>query len=425
VSKRVVIGLVALSLMGLVLVQYQLLRTGLLLEKGKFDQNMSGTLIDLNIAINQSYDTQLMLQRLHQEKDRALASPEMLIPKRLQDSLQYFIDSALAKRGIALNYEFGLIVPSESDTLLVTKGFQKTNYRYEEFSRTLNGQLTSVCACQPLLHVHVDHLFNYLLGRLAILIIPSILFLLLLVFCLAWLIRNLNRQRKLDQVKNEFINNLTHELKTPVFSSSLLIKMVRQRINGQHEKVEEYLNLMEKENMQMKGHIEKVLELASLESGHYELNFQAHHLHSLVQELASRYDLKLKEKGGALVLRLTAEDDSIAIDPVHIENALQNIFENAIKYNPEAVELVLSTSDLGEQLRIEIQDNGVGIAPEHQKKIFEKFYRIPMGDLHAVKGFGLGLSYVKQIIEAHGGEVSVESRKGKGTKFIIVLPRSS
>lgn len=424
-SKRVVIGLVALSLMGLVLVQYQLLRTGLLLEKGKFDQNMRGTLIDLNIAINQSYDTQLMLQRLQQEKDRALASPEMLIPKRLQDSLQYFIDASLAKRGIALHYEFGLIVPSENDTLLVTKGFQKSNYRYEEFSRTLNGQLTSVCACQPLLHVHVDHLFNYLLGRLAILIIPSILFLLLLVFCLAWLIRNLNRQRKLDQVKNEFINNLTHELKTPVFSSSLLIKMIRQRINGQHDKVEEYLNLMEKENTQMKGHIEKVLELASLESGHYELNFQAHHLHALVKELASRYELKLKEKGGALVLRLTAEDDSITIDPVHIENALQNIFENAIKYNPEGVELVLSTSDLGEQLRIEIQDNGVGIAPEHQKKIFEKFYRIPMGDLHAVKGFGLGLSYVKQIIAAHGGEVSVESRKGKGTKFIIVLPRSS
>lgn len=417
--------MVALSLMGLVLVQYQLLRTGLLLEKGKFDQNMRGTLIDLNIAINQSYDTQLMLQRLHQEKDRALASPEMLIPKRLQDSLQYFIDFSLAKRGIALNYEFGLIVPSENDTLLVTQGFQKSNYRYEEFSRTLNGQLTSVCACQPLLHVHVDHLFNYLLGRLAILIIPSILFLLLLVFCLAWLIRNLNRQRKLDQVKNEFINNLTHELKTPVFSSSLLIKMIRQRINGQHEKVEEYLNLMEKENTQMKGHIEKVLELASLESGHYELDFQPHRLHALVKELASRYELKLKEKGGALVLRLTAEDDSLTIDPIHIQNALQNIFENAIKYNPEGIELVLSTSELGEQLQIEIQDNGIGIAPEHQKKIFEKFYRVPMGDLHVVKGFGLGLSYVKQIIAAHGGEVSVESRKGKGTKFIIVLPRSS
>lgn len=424
-SKRVVIGLVALSLMGLVLVQYQLLRTGLLLEKGKFDQNMRGTLVDLNIAINQSYDTQLMLQRLHQKKQRALASPEMLIPKRLQDSLQYFIDSSLAKRGIVLNYELGLIVPSERDTLLVTDGFQKSNYRYEEFTRTLNGQLTSICRCQPILHVHVDHLFNYLLGRLAILIIPSILFLLLLVFCLAWLIRNLNRQRRLDQVKNEFINNLTHELKTPVFSSSLLIKMIRQRMNGQHEKVEEYLNLMEKENTQMKGHIEKVLELASLESGRYELNLQPQHLHSLVKELASRYELKLKEQGGALALNLAAKNDEVLIDPVHIQNALENIFENAIKYNPEAVDLVLSTSELEEQLRIEIQDNGIGIAPEHQKKIFEKFYRIPMGDLHTVKGFGLGLSYVKQIIEAHQGEVSVESRKGKGTKFIIVLPKSS
>lgn len=424
-SKRVVIGLVALSLMGLVLVQYQLLRTGLLLEKGKFDQNMRGTLVDLNIAINLSYDTQLMLQRLHQEKERALASPEMLIPKRLQDSLQHFIDSSLSKRGIVLAYEFGLIASAERDTLLVTKGFQRSNYRYEEFTRTLNGQVTSVCACQPILHVHVDHLFNFLLGRLAILIVPSILFLLLLVFCLAWLIRNLNRQRKLDQVKNEFINNLTHELKTPVFSSSLLIKMLRQRLNGKSEKVEEYLQLMEKENTQMKGHIEKVLELASWESGQYELNQHPHPLHLLVEELASRYALKLEESGGSLALRLTAADDSVAMDPVHIMNALQNILENAIKYNPGAVDIVLSTSEKGEYVQIEIQDDGVGIAPEHQKKIFEKFYRIPMGDLHAVKGFGLGLSYVKQIIEAHRGEVSVESRKGKGTKFIILLPKHS
>lgn len=416
--------MVALSLMGLVLVQYQLLRTGLLLEKGRIDQNMRGALAEVNISINKSFATQLLLQRLYQRKERALASPEMLIPYRLEDSLKVFVNEALAKRGIVLNYDLGLLTPLEEDTLLLTPGFHQANYRYEEFRRSLNGQLTSTCGCQPVLHLHVDHLFNYLLGRLAILIVPSVLFLLLLVFCLAWLIRNLNRQRRLDTIKNDFINNLTHELKTPVFSSSLLIKMLRQRLQGQDAKAEEYLQLMDKENEQMKSHIEKVLELASLESGRYELDQQLYDIHALIMDLCERYHLQLEEEGGRLLLDLQAVYSQTLVDRIHIQNALQNIIENAIKYNPAPLQLRIRTSNQEEYIQIELADDGIGIALEHQKKIFEKFYRIPTGDLHNVKGFGLGLSYVKHIIEAHAGQLKLESAEGKGSTFVIRLPYS-
>lgn len=418
------IGLVALSLMGLVLVQYQLLRTGLLLEKGKIDQSMRAALAEVNIALNNSFETQLLLQRLHQQKERALASPELLIPMRLEDSLSFFIDEALAKRGVELEYQLGVIAPLEGDTLWLTDDFELANYRYEEYQRSLNGQLTNTCDCRPVLHLHVDHLFNYLLGRLAILIVPSVLFLLLLVFCLGWLIRNLNRQRRLDEVKNDFINNLTHELKTPVFSSSLLIKMVRQRLQGQQPKVQEYLQLMEKENEQMKGHIEKVLELASLEDGKYRLDHQLHDLHTLIANISERYHLKLEEEGGRLLLDLKAEVSTAMVDKVHIQNTLQNIIENAIKYNPAPLQLRIRSFNVEDYLHLELSDDGIGIAIEHQKKIFEKFYRVPTGDLHNVKGFGLGLSYVKHIIEAHAGQVKVESIEGKGSTFIIQLPFS-
>lgn len=418
------IGLVALSLMGLVLVQYQLLRTGLLLEKGKIDQSMRAALAEVNIALNNSFETQLLVQRLHQQKERALASPELLIPMRLEDSLSFFIDEALAKRGVVLEYQLGVIAPLEGDTLWLTDDFDQANYRYEEYQRSLNGQLTTTCDCRPVLHLHVDHLFNYLLGQLAILIVPSILFLLLLVFCLRWLIRNLNRQRRLDEVKNDFINNLTHELKTPVFSSSLLIKMVRQRLQGEQPKVQEYLQLMEKENEQMKGHIEKVLELASLEDGKYRLDHQLHDVHTLITNISERYHLKLEEAGGRLLLDLKAEESMAMVDKVHIQNTLQNIIENAIKYNHAPLQLRIRTFNVEDQLHLELADDGIGIAVEHQKKIFEKFYRIPTGDLHNVKGFGLGLSYVKHIIEAHAGQVKVESIEGKGSTFIILLPFS-
>lgn len=421
-SKRLVVGLVALSLMGLVLVQYQLLRTGLLLEKGKIDQGMRAALADVNIAINRSFETQLMLQRLHQQKERELASPELLIPHRLEDSLQLFVDQALARRGIFLEYELGLLAPFQKDTLLVTAEFHQDIDRFEEFRRRLNGQLTRTCGCQPELHLHVNHLFNYLLGRLAILIAPSILFLLLLVFCLAWLIRNLNRQKRLDEVKNDFINNLTHELKTPVFSSSLLLKMLRQRLPNQEPKVQEYLHLMEKENELMKGHIEKVLELASLENGKYELDQQLRDVHSLVEQLTERYHLQLEEQGGRLQLDLQAEESHAQVDQVHLQNALQNIIENAIKYNPAPLQLRIHSYNTDTHLHLALTDNGIGIAMEHQKKIFEKFYRVPTGNLHNVKGFGLGLSYVKHIIEAHGGQLTLQSTPGQGSTFSILLP---
>lgn len=383
---------------------------------------MRGTLAEVNVSINQSFETQLLLQRLHQQKERALASPEMLIPYRLEDSIKVFVNRALAKRNIVLDFDLGLFTPYEGDTLMMTAGYEQAHYRYEEFTRSLNGQLTSTCRCQPVLHVQVGHLFNYLLGRLAILIVPSILFLLLLVFCLGWLIRNLNRQRRLDAVKNDFINNLTHELKTPVFSSSLLIKMLRQRLEGQDPKLLEYLQLMDKENEQMKSHIEKVLELASLESGRYELDQQWHDMHSLILDLCERYHIQLEGEGGRLLLDLQAANSQSLVDRMHIQNALQNIIENAIKYNPAPLQLRIRTSNREGYLQIALADDGTGIAPMYQKKIFEKFYRIPTGDLHNVKGFGLGLSYVKHIIEAHAGQLILESVEGKGCTFIILLP---
>jgi two-component system phosphate regulon sensor histidine kinase PhoR len=246
---------------------------------------------------------------------------------------------------------------------------------------------------------------------------------LVLIACMAWLFRMLKQQRKLDRVKNDFINNLTHELKTPVFSISLLLKLVRKSISdGKKEKTEEYLQLIEKENKQLKGHIDMVLELASLESGKFNLELRPTKVHALLQEILSQFQPKLEDKNGTLHVTIEPIANDLHIDKSHFQNMLNNLLENALKYNDKTPIIEINTRLEEQKYYIEIKDNGIGISADDQKQIFDKFYRVSTGDLHQVKGFGLGLNYVKQVIEAHKGQITVKSKIGEGSTFTIELP---
>ncbi|MCH2085013.1 MAG: HAMP domain-containing histidine kinase [Saprospiraceae bacterium] len=409
------------ALVGLIWVQYDLLKVGILLEKGRLDRTMKGVMEDIKERIDTSAILRKQISLKHRGEEKVLAGLEEEVQETLRDTIEDIVWEELRARKLIVEFEFALIDGFTLSTI-VEKG--SISLEDEAPYKLLGGkQLISDCRCLPYMHVWVVDWFAFLLQRLARVIIPSLLFMLVLIACMAWLFRMLKQQKKLDRVKNDFINNLTHELKTPVFSISLLLKLVRKGIaDGNKKKIEEYLQLIEKENKQLKGHIDMVLELASLESGKFNLELRPAKIHALLQEVLSQFQPKLEDKKGRLRIASESIVTDLHIDQSHFQNMLNNLLENALKYNDKIPIIEINTRVEEQRYFIEVKDNGIGISTDDQKQIFDKFYRVSTGDLHRVKGFGLGLNYVKQVVEAHKGQITVKSKIGEGSTFTIELP---
>lgn len=232
------------------------------------------------------------------------------------------------------------------------------------------------------------------------------------------------RQKKLDQLKTDFINNMTHEFKTPVATISLASQMLKnEKVLSNREKILNYSNIIDEENKRLSGHIENVLQVARLDRGEFKLKTEILNINDLLNDICESLELRIQNENGELKRQLHAEKAEIKGDVFHLTNALFNVLDNAIKYKSEhRLHIAVTTKSSAKGVTITIEDNGIGISKENQKKIFEKFYRVPTGNIHNVKGFGLGLSYVKVIVDAHGGTINVESELGKGSKFTIFLP---
>lgn len=231
------------------------------------------------------------------------------------------------------------------------------------------------------------------------------------------------KQKKLSEVKTDFINNMTHELKTPIstigLSSEMLMRMDPQQ---DPEKVQKYASLIFKENKRLQNQVERVLNVAKLDKNEIVLKKEPFEMHELLQEAKDNFEFNQEDKGGVIHLDLKATNSELIVDPVHISNVVFNLLDNAIKYCSQVPNINVRTSSDGKNFKIEIEDNGIGIKKEDLKMIFDKFYRVPTGNLHDVKGFGLGLYYVKLIVDAHKGSISVKSSLGQGTTFTIQLP---
>ncbi len=232
------------------------------------------------------------------------------------------------------------------------------------------------------------------------------------------------RQKKLDELKTDFINNMTHEFKTPVATISLASQMLKNdRVISNPEKILNYSTIIEEENKRLSGHIENVLQVARLDRGEFKLKLSQVDVHQLLTDITDSLELRIQNENGELHKNLAATKFQISGDVFHLTNAFFNIFDNAIKYrNEDSLKIKVSTRSTGKGIYISIEDNGIGISKESQKKVFEKFYRVPTGNIHNVKGFGLGLSYVHVIVRAHEGTVKVESEPGMGSRFEIYLP---
>jgi two-component system phosphate regulon sensor histidine kinase PhoR len=249
-----------------------------------------------------------------------------------------------------------------------------------------------------------------------------IIMLLVVSLFFAFAVSIILRQNRLAEVKTDFINNMTHELKTPISTISLSAEMILRSNPLETDKAHKYAGIIYKENKRLEHQVERVLNVAKLDKDHVVLNKQEFNVNELLEEVKENFELHHLERGGSIHVILSASHHIIQADNVHLTNVIYNLLDNAVKYCEGTPEIHLSTRDEKNGLWIEITDNGIGIKKENLSMIFDKFYRVPTGNLHNVKGFGLGLYYVKLITEAHGGKVLVKSALGKGTTFSLYFP---
>ncbi len=254
-------------------------------------------------------------------------------------------------------------------------------------------------------------------------LLGSIIFTSITLFCFAYTISTIFRQKKLGDIKNDFINNMTHEFKTPIATISLSADTILSpTILNNPDKVKRFVEIIKQENKRMNGQVEKVLQAAIVDREKLKLKLVEIDLHEIIEQATDNFSVQIESREGQLHTDLQANNSIVEGDLTHISNIIHNLMDNANKYSPEHPDITVRTKNVSGGVEISIADKGVGLSPSSRKLIFDKFYRVPTGNLHDVKGFGLGLSYVKAMVTAHKGTIEVKSELGKGSTFIIFLP---
>lgn len=273
------------------------------------------------------------------------------------------------------------------------------------------------------LRVYFPNRTNIILSSLWKNAAGTALFAMIILSCFAYTLMVIFQQKKLSEMKTDFINNMTHEFKTPIATISLASdSIVSPMILGNPDKVQRFANIIKQENKRMNSQVEKVLQMALIDKRDFSLKFTEVNLHEVIQAAVENITLRVEKRDGMVKPSLLATKSVIEGDHTHVANVINNLLDNAEKYSPDKPEISISTRDVSNGVEVTVQDKGIGISKEARKQIFDKFYRVPTGNLHDVKGFGLGLSYVKAMMTAHKGSVEVKSEPGKGSSFILTFP---
>lgn len=262
-----------------------------------------------------------------------------------------------------------------------------------------------------------------IINQMGIWSFSSVVLLVVIVF-FAYTLFVILKQKRLSEIQKDFINNMTHEFKTPIATIALSTEVLKSPdIIRQPERLLSYATIIENENKRLKQHVERVLQMAKLDKESIELKKETVNLHDVVQEVTRGMSNAIAEKKIELDLDLQAAEPVIEVDKLHTTNVVYNLLDNAIKYSGENPKIWISVKQAEKHIVLEVKDNGIGVKEDDQKKIFDKFFRVPTGNVHNVKGFGLGLNYVRQIVDAHRGRITLKSHLGEGCTFRIYFPR--
>ncbi len=338
--------------------------------------------------------------------------------------LRQELAKAMAENGINLEYKFAVKNSNlGKDQILFGDKDYNPGGRRDEYPLALFPY--DYYGAKPnYLNIYFPKRSGYLLRATSITIIPTIILTFLLIGIFVYTIMVIFKQKKLSMIKNDFINNMTHELKTPISTISLASQMLEDgSITNTPKTIEHLSKIINQESKRLSFQVEKVLQMAVFNEGRLKFKFKEFDVNKMIGSVAGNFELRVKNKKGNLNVAIEAQNPIIKGDEVHITNVVFNLLDNAMKYSKEFPKIKILTENKNGFVVISVEDKGIGIAKEHQSQIFDRFYRVPTGNVHNVKGFGLGLSYVKKIVDSHNGTIKVESTLNKGTKFSIFLPQ--
>ena len=358
-----------------------------------------------------------------------LTKPPSIEDRFSQQDIYKKLENSFENEGLKkLSFDFA-IVNDQGEVAMHTRNFE------EELMDTTNNHRTII----PITSGNASELENMSVIENLIIIVPDYkkqvwdslkwviaavaVFMLIILAAFYVTLKTLLNQKKLGEIKSDFINNMTHELKTPLATISLAIDAIRnEKVYNNKEKFQYFTGIIKEENKRMNKHVETILQAALMEKQELQLNFKKLHVHHIINTVLDNYELQLKDKQGKVSSLLNAKNDVINGDEIHFTNMISNLIDNAIKYSKDNLNIKITTYSSNKLLVISVEDNGIGMTKENSKRIFEKFYRAHTGNVHNVKGFGLGMSYVKTVIDAHKGKIRVDSTLGKGTTFTVEMP---
>lgn len=405
----------SISLAGLVIIQLLWINSAFDLSEKQFNHRV-------NLALTETVSE---LERLLSEnedcpgiKDNKIFECKlfMLVDIQLLDSL---LTKYIAYNQLDARYDYKIVKTSTDSVVFQSFKGQKLDF---------NNPYRVCLSClyqKEIYHLEVYFPFKkrYIIFEMGLWLGASLFFLFIVVIGFSLIIYHTLMQKKISKVKDDFINNMTHEFQTPIstisLASEVLLKSAR---NPQSEMIEKYAKIIFDENFRLRSHVERVLQLAMIENGEINIEKKPFDLHQLIMDTIKNLCLEHCEKEVIMEYNLIAKPPVINADIMHIANVISNLVDNAVKYSGEQPELWISTTNHLDGILMSFIDNGPGIIHSRQKLIFEKFYRLSKGNIHNVKGFGLGLFYVKTIIETHGGSIHVSNEPGKGSRFDVFIP---
>jgi two-component system phosphate regulon sensor histidine kinase PhoR len=336
------------------------------------------------------------------------------------NEIEYSLRQAFSYAAIETPFEFavikdGIVQPGtfkKSDK----NDFLRSNYKVRLFPGNIIRQ-------DLILSVIFPARTNYVLGSISWLLIGSLLFSFFILATFGLSLYFIITQKKISEIKSDFINNMTHEFKTPIATISLAADTITNaKIINNVDSVRHFISMIKKENSRMNKKVETILQIASLDKKESEFRFENVSMHTIIEHVAETVEILVQQRKGNLGLHLDAQDDMVLGDSEHLSNLVNNLLDNAIKYSPDEPEITVTTRNVDKSIVVSVEDKGIGMNKSVQSKIFERFYRQNSGDVHDVKGFGLGLNYARAIIEAHKGNITVSSEPGKGSRFDVFLP---
>ena len=466
---NLVIALMTAALIGISAIQFYWIKSSVDLDSKNFDDKV---LIALNMVRERLYDEaereESFLNYFNQKKSGLFGQDSEILNKILSQNdeswyqrqtkleitsnsfylqrklylenidpskLDVFMKQELGNQGINILFDYGVFSNESKNFLIINgnhaitlddepkasitetnKGLYKSQYDLQLFG-------TESIDAPGSLKLFFPNKTSYLWSAVWPFMLSSVIFTGLILFSFVYTIFVILKQKKVSEMKTDFINNMTHEFKTPIATISLAADSITSPlVIEKSDKVKRFASIIKQENKRMLSQVEKVLQMALLEKENFEMKLANVDIHEVIHQAVEHANLKVQRKNGEVQMDLKADNSIIEADQTHLANVISNLLDNANKYSPNKPEILVNTRNVNGGVEITVKDRGIGMSKDALKHIFDKFYRVHTGNRHDVKGFGLGLSYVKAIVNSHKGSINVKSEPGKGSSFILYFP---